>query len=131
MAGVFIATRSVASEHRVAVGGGASRISDRLSRFSALAIFLGTNDLAAQQIAFNISNFSILPAFAFGVAATTLVGQNLGAKNPERAEQSALQAWKSGMVWMVLMGVGFFVWRGFLVWVDTDVWDVQRSARCA
>ena len=94
--------------------------------FSALVIFLGTNDLAAQQIAFNISNFSVLPAFAFGVAATTLVGQNLGAKNPERAEQSALQAWKSGMVWMVLMGVGFFVWRGFLVSLYTDDPDVQR-----
>jgi putative MATE family efflux protein len=94
--------------------------------FSALAIFLGTNDLAAQQIAFNISNFSILPAFAFGVAATTLVGQNLGAKNLERAEKSAIQAWKSGMVWMTLMGVGFFVWRGPLVSLYTNDPDVQR-----
>ncbi len=94
--------------------------------FSAIAISLGTNDLAAQQIAFNISNFSILPAFAFGVAALTLVGQNLGAKNPERAEQSAQQALKSGMVWMVLMGVGFFVWRNALVSLYTQDPEVQR-----
>ncbi len=94
--------------------------------FSALAIFLGTADLAAQQIAFNISNFSILPAFAFGVAATTLVGQSLGAQDPARAERSAIQAMKSGMVWMVLMGVGFFFGRGFLVGMYTTDANVQR-----
>lgn len=94
--------------------------------FSAIAIFLGTDDLAAQQIAFNISNFSILPAFAFGVAATTLVGLNLGARDAGRAEASAWQALKSGMVWMLLMGVGFFVGRAFLVGMYTDDPDVQR-----
>ncbi len=94
--------------------------------FSAIAIFLGTDDLAAQQVAFNISNLSILPAFAFGVAATTLVGQNLGAHDAERAEASAWQALKSGMVWMVLMGVGFFVWRGWLVGLYTNDPSVQK-----
>ncbi len=99
--------------------------------FSAIAIFLGTDDLAAQQIAFNISNFSILPAFAFGVAALTLVGQNLGAKDPDRAEASANQALKSGMVWMCLMGVGFFVLRDFLVGLyTTDPAVQQLGAMC-
>ncbi len=88
--------------------------------FSAIAISLGTDDLAAQQIAFNISNFSILPAFAFGVAALTLVGQSLGAQDPDRAEASAVQALKSGMAWMVVMGVGFYIWRDFLVGMYTD-----------
>lgn len=94
--------------------------------FSAIAIFLGTKDLAAQQVAFNISGFSILPAFAFGVAALTLVGQNLGAQNPARAEASAIQALKSGMVWMILMGIGFYVWRDKLVGMYTNDPDVQR-----
>lgn len=94
--------------------------------FAALAVSLGTADLAAQQIAFNIAGFSILPAFAFGVAAMTLVGQNLGAKNVERAEASAWQALKSGMVWMILMGLGFYVWRTWLVGLYTDDRDVQR-----
>ena len=96
--------------------------------FSAIAILLGTNELAAQQIAFNISMFSILPAFAFGVAALTLVGQNLGAKDPRRAEASAIQALKSGMVWMCLMGVGFFIGRDFLVSIYTSDPDVMRLA---
>src|SRR5512143_1864858 len=94
--------------------------------FSAIAIFLGTDDLAAQQIAFNISNFSILPAFAFGVAATTLVGQNLGARNPDRAEASAWQALKSGLVWMCVMGIGFYVGRHFLVSIYTSDPNVMQ-----
>lgn len=94
--------------------------------FSAIAVFLGTNDLAAQQIAFNISNFSSLPAQAFGVAAITLVGQSLGARDPERAEASARQALKSGMIWMSAMGIGFFIFRGFLIGLYTNDPAVQR-----
>lgn len=94
--------------------------------FSVLALLLGTNDLAAQQIAFNVANISILPAFAFGVAALTLVGQSLGARDPQRAEASAIQALKSGMVWMCIMGVGFFFGRHFLVGLYTNDPDVMR-----
>jgi putative MATE family efflux protein len=93
--------------------------------FTAIAILLGTDDLAAQQIAFNISNFSVLPAFAFGIAATTLVGKSLGARNSQDAEASAWQALKSGMIGMSLMGVGFFLWRGWLVGFYTSDPTVQ------
>ncbi len=93
--------------------------------FSAIAISLGTNDLAAQQIAFNIAGFSILPAFAFGVAALTLVGQSLGARDPERAEKTAIEALKTGTAWMVLMGVAFFIWRTPLVAMYTQDPEVQ------
>ena len=94
--------------------------------FSAITVSLGTETLAAQQIAFNISNFSILPAFAFGIAATTLVGQSLGAQDPARAEASAWQALKSSIAWMSIMGVGFFVGRRFLVGLYTSDPSVQR-----
>lgn len=93
--------------------------------FAAMAVSLGTANYAAQQVAFTISNFSIMPAFAFGVAATTLVGQNLGAKNPERAEQSAYQALKHGTLWMIVMGIAFLIWREPLVRLftpDAEVW---------
>ena len=94
--------------------------------FAAMAVSLGTQDYAAQQIAFTINNLSIMPAFAFGVAATTLVGQNLGAKDPDRAEQSAYKALKNGTLWMVVMGVAFLIWRGPLIRLftnDPDVWQ--------
>ncbi len=88
--------------------------------FARMAVSLGTNNYAAQQVAFTISNFSIMPAFAFGVAALTLVGQNLGAKNPERAEKSAWEALKDGTIWMTLMGIGFILWREPLVLLFTN-----------
>ena len=99
-----------------------------LLTFSAITVSLGTNVLAAQQIAFNIANFSILPAFAFGVAATTLVGQSLGAQDPDRAEASAWQALKGGVIWMSLMGVCFFLGRRPLVSLYTDDPAVRRLA---
>lgn len=79
--------------------------------FSAIVVGLGTADLAAMQIAFNIAGFSILPAFAFGVAALTLVGQSLGAGDIPRAQAVTWQALKSGVIWMSLMGLAFIVWR--------------------
>ena len=94
--------------------------------FAAMAVSLGTADYAAQQIAFTINNLSILPAFAFGVAATTLVGQNLGAQDPERAERSAYEALKNGTLWMVVMGIAFLIWREQLVRLFTNdpaVWQ--------
>ncbi len=93
--------------------------------FNVITVSFGTDALAAQQIAFNISSFSIMPAFAFGIAATTLVGQSLGAKDPERAEASAWQALKGSMIWMSLMGVAFFVGRYPLVALYTDDPNVQ------
>lgn len=88
--------------------------------FSAIVVGLGTADLAAMQIAFNIAGFSILPAFAFGIAALTLVGSSLGAGDIPRADAAAKQAVKSGVIWMSLMGVGFIVWRRELFGLYTN-----------
>ena len=94
--------------------------------FAAMAVSLGTHNYAAQQVAFTVNGFSIMPAFALGVAATTLVGQSLGAKNPERAEQSAQEALKNGTLWMIVMGIAFVIWREPLVRLfttDREVWS--------
>lgn len=53
--------------------------------FSRIVSALGTNIYAAHQIALGLSELSFAPAMAFGVAATTLVGQSLGAEDEERA----------------------------------------------
>lgn len=95
-----------------------------LLTFSAMIVGLGTADIAAMNVAFNVMGFSILPAFAFGVAATTLVGQNLGANNVARAEASAWQALKSGTMWMSAMGLLFIFARTQLVQLYTTERDV-------
>jgi putative MATE family efflux protein len=88
----------------------------------------GSAAVAGYTIAMRIVLFAILPAFGMSNAAATLVGQNLGARRPERAEQAV---WRTGFYNMLFLGgLGglFLLFAEPLIGTFTQEAEVARNA---
>ncbi len=72
---------------------------------TAIVATLGTAALASHRIAFNVLSLSFLPGFGFAIAATALVGQSVGAREPEEGAEAAAIATRWAVAWMAAMGV--------------------------
>jgi putative MATE family efflux protein len=71
----------------------------------------GTAAYAAHTIGLRISSLSFLPGWGFSVAATTLVGQSLGARRPDQARILTYAAFRMAFAVMLVMGVILFVFE--------------------
>ena len=65
--------------------------------------------MAGYQVSIRILIFFLLPAWALSNAAATLVGQNLGAGKPERAEQSVITTGIYTTIFMAAVSLFFFL----------------------
>lgn len=76
--------------------------------FTRIVAGLGTKVLAGHYLAIIAESLSYMPGMALQMAATTLVGQSLGANKPEEAKMYGMEALKVGAIIMSGMGLIFF-----------------------
>lgn len=87
----------------------------------------GSDALAGYTIAIRVIVFTILPAWGMANAAATLVGQNLGAQLPDRAEQSVWKAAKYNMFFLVTVAILFFTGAEWIMMFFTTNKEVIAS----
>jgi putative MATE family efflux protein len=80
----------------------------------------GTTASAGYQIAIRNVVFFILPAWGLSNAAATLVGQNLGAKEFRRAEQSVMLTAKYNAIFMGIVMILFVFFSGPIIGIFTN-----------
>ncbi len=91
----------------------------------------GSEVLAGYTIAIRIMLFTLMPSWGMSNAAATLVGQNLGAKQPDRAE---ISVWKTGKYNAYFMGVVsiiyFFFSHNIVGWFNDNPIVIENGGLC-
>lgn len=80
---------------------------------------LGTIAIATQQIAYVTEDLIWLVAFGLGTSTATLIGQSLGAQNPERARLAMLEGLRVGGIFTLAVAASFLLVPGFYMRIFT------------
>jgi putative MATE family efflux protein len=117
---------------RIGIPGGVDILSIVGCQLWFLALINALGDLAssAHGVALRIESMAYLPGEAFSVAAATLAGQFLGARDYHRAGRSVLMACLVGGGLMVAAGLLFYLRADSLVWIflSRERADVAEAA---
>ena len=91
----------------------------------------GSEVTAGYAVAIRIVIFSILPSWGLGSAAATLVGQNLGARRPDRAEKAVWRAAFFNMIFLGFVSLVFLLFAPRLVGIfSRDPVVISYGANC-
>jgi len=91
----------------------------------------GSEVVAGYTIAIRVVIFSLLPSWGISNATATLVGQNLGAKEPDRAEKSVWATGKINIMLLGMIGIIFIITPAFFIRLfitDSAVVEVGATA---
>ncbi|HHV34952.1 MAG TPA: MATE family efflux transporter [Syntrophomonadaceae bacterium] len=80
---------------------------------------LGTVPFAAHQVVLTAESLSYMPGYGFAVAATSLVGQNLGARKPKQAYLHGLTAARLALVVMGVIALIFLIFPSVIIRIFT------------
>ncbi len=91
----------------------------------------GSEVLAGYTIAIRVMMFTFMPAWGMSNAAATLVGQNLGAKQPDRAERSVWITGKYNAIFMLSVSLIYLVFAPQIIGLFNDTSSVvDNGALC-
>lgn len=91
----------------------------------------GSEVLAGYTIAIRVLVFTLMPAWGMSNAAATLVGQNLGAGQPSRAEQSVWKTGKYNAIFMLGVSVFYLLFATTITsWFSSDPEVIKNGALC-
>ena len=91
--------------------------------FVSIITAYGTAELAGYQVGLRIEGIAFMPGFGFAIAAMALVGQNLGAKDKQKAFNMGIISGRVAYVFMGLVGVVLILFPEFLISFFTK--DIQ------
>ena len=96
--------------------------------FTMIITNFGTSTLAGYQIGLRVEGIAFMPGIGFTIAAMALMGQGLGAKNPDQSYEDVMLVLKYTVSFMFFLGFFMIFIPEKIVWIFTDDKETIKEA---